>query len=174
MLSCPIVWRFMLFILISFRKDCGSFISVSFEFVRGELNDASSMFRVLFNGISLFWITTLSPCEKCQTYSLINFLKFLLRIPWPFLLGCHLSRKRSNLLFMFLWTINAKFSAVHFSCNSLLTFFPFSDSGSPRGIKDDIDTSVPLILYSSLNWWFHWLYLMDFGYFLNRLSQCAK
>ena len=54
MLSCQIMRWFMLLILISFRKDCGSFISVSFEFVRGELNDTSSMFRVLFNGISLF------------------------------------------------------------------------------------------------------------------------
>ena len=52
-LSCLIMRRFMLVILISFRKDCGSFISVSFEFVRGELNDTSSMFRVLFNGISI-------------------------------------------------------------------------------------------------------------------------
>ena len=54
MLSCPIMRRFMLFILISLRKDCGSFISVPFEFVRGELGDTSSMFRVVFNGISLF------------------------------------------------------------------------------------------------------------------------
>ena len=54
MLSCPIIRRFMLFILISLRKDCGSFISVPFEFVRGELGDTSSMFRVVFNGISLF------------------------------------------------------------------------------------------------------------------------
>ena len=54
MLSCPIMRRFMLFILISLRKDCGSFISVQFEFVRGELGDTSSMFRVVFNGISLF------------------------------------------------------------------------------------------------------------------------
>ena len=88
---------------------------------------------------------TLSPCEKRQTYSLINFLKFPLRIPWPFLLGCNLSEKRSNLLFMFLCTIKAKFSAVHFYSNSLLTFFSFSDSQTPLGIKDDIDTSVLLI-----------------------------
>ena len=54
MLSCPIMRRFMLFILISLRKDCGSFISVPFEFVRGELGDTSSKFRVVFNGISLF------------------------------------------------------------------------------------------------------------------------
>ena len=54
MLSCPIMRRFMLFILISLRKDCGSLISVPFEFVRGELGDTSSMFRVVFNGISLF------------------------------------------------------------------------------------------------------------------------
>ena len=54
MFSCPIMRRFMLFILISLRKDCGSFISVPFEFVRGELGDTSSMFRVVFNGISLF------------------------------------------------------------------------------------------------------------------------
>ena len=53
-LSCSIMRRFMLFILISLRKDCGSFISVPFEFVRGELGDTSSMFRVVFNGISLF------------------------------------------------------------------------------------------------------------------------
>ena len=39
MLSCPIMRRFMLFILISLRKDCGSFISVPVEFVRGELGD---------------------------------------------------------------------------------------------------------------------------------------
>ena len=49
MLSCPIMRRFM-----SLRKDCGSFISVPFEFVKGELGDTSSMFRVIFNGISLF------------------------------------------------------------------------------------------------------------------------
>ena len=54
MLSCPIMRRFMLFILISLRKDCGSFISVPFQFVRGELGDTSSKFRVVFNGISLF------------------------------------------------------------------------------------------------------------------------
>ena len=54
MLSCQIMRWFMLLILISFRKDCGSFISVSFEFVRGELNHTSSMFRVLFNGVLLF------------------------------------------------------------------------------------------------------------------------
>ena len=91
MLSCPVMRRFMLFILISFRKDCGSFISVSFEFLRGELDDTSSH----------FW----------------------LGIPWPFLLGCNLSGKRSNLLFMFLCNIKAKFSALYFSCNSSLTFF---------------------------------------------------
>ena len=106
MLSCPIIDG-----LISFTKDYGSFISVSFEFVRGELNDATSMFRVLFkgNGISLFGITTLSPCEKRQTYSSINFLNVPLRTPWHFLLGCNLSGKRSNLLLMFLCTIKAKF-----------------------------------------------------------------
>ena len=71
--------RFILFVLISFRKDCESFISVSFELVRGELDDTSSMFGVVFNGISLFLITTLSPFEKCQTYSIINFLKFPLK-----------------------------------------------------------------------------------------------
>ena len=54
MLSCPIMRRFELFILISLREDCGSFISVPFEFVRGELGDTSSMFRVVFNGISIF------------------------------------------------------------------------------------------------------------------------
>ena len=54
MLSCPIMRRFMLLILISLRKDCGSFISVLFEFVREEPGDTSSMFRVVFNGISLF------------------------------------------------------------------------------------------------------------------------
>ena len=54
MLSCSIMRWFMLFILISLRKDCGFFISVPFEFVRGELGDTSSMFRVVFNGISLF------------------------------------------------------------------------------------------------------------------------
>ena len=89
MLSCPILRRFILFIRISFRRDCGSFISVLFEYVRGELDGTSSMFRVVFNGILLFWITTLSPCEKRQTYSLINFLKFPLTIPRPFLLGCN-------------------------------------------------------------------------------------
>ena len=45
---------------------------------------------------------------------------------------------------MVLCNIKAKFSVVHFSYNSLLTFFPFSDRRSPRGINDDIDTSVPL------------------------------
>ena len=54
---------------------------VPFEF---ELDDAYSMFRVVVNGIRLFWITTLSPCEKHQKYSLTKFLKFPLRIPWPF------------------------------------------------------------------------------------------
>ena len=54
MLSCPIMKRFMLFILISFIKNYGSFILVSFEFVREELDDTSSMFRVAFNGILLF------------------------------------------------------------------------------------------------------------------------
>ena len=73
-----------------------------------------------------------------------KFSKFPLRIPWPFLLGCNLSRKRSNLLFMFLCTIKAKFRGVHFSSNSSLTFFPFSNSRSPWGIKDSIDTYVPL------------------------------
>ena len=87
----------------------------------------------------------LSPCENHQTYSLINFLKFSLRISWPFLLGCNLSGKRSNLLFMFSCNIKANFCAVHFSCNCLLTFFHFSDSRSPRGIKSDIGTSVPVI-----------------------------
>ena len=46
---------------------------------------------------------------------------------------------------MFLSNIKAKFSVVHFSGDSLLTFFPFSDCRSARGIKDEIDTSVPLI-----------------------------
>ena len=44
---------------------------------------------------------------------------------------------------MFLCDIKANFCEVHFSSNSLLTFLPFSDSRSPRGIKDNIDTSVP-------------------------------
>ena len=43
-LSYPILRRFMLFILISFRKDCGSFSSGPFAFVRGKLDDTSSMF----------------------------------------------------------------------------------------------------------------------------------
>ena len=86
----------------------------------------------------------ISPCEKYQSYSLINFLKFPLRVPWPYTLGCNLSEKRSNLLFMLLCNIKAKFSEVQFSGNTLLTFFPFSDSRSPRGIKDDIVTSVLL------------------------------
>ena len=46
--------RFVLFILISFRKDYGCFFSVPFEFERGELDDTSSMFRLVFNRISLF------------------------------------------------------------------------------------------------------------------------
>ena len=36
------------------QKKLQTFASVSFEFVRGELDDTSSMFRVVFNGISLF------------------------------------------------------------------------------------------------------------------------
>ena len=36
MLSCQIMRRFMLFTLISFGKDCESFSSVPFEFVRGN------------------------------------------------------------------------------------------------------------------------------------------
>ena len=40
-LSCPIMRRFMLFILKSFRKDCGSFSSLLFELIRRELNEAS-------------------------------------------------------------------------------------------------------------------------------------
>ena len=44
----------MYFILVSFRKDGGSFSQVPFEFVRGELDDTESMFRVVFNRISLF------------------------------------------------------------------------------------------------------------------------
>ena len=43
-LSYPIMRRFMLFMLISFRKDCGSFSSGPFAFVRGELDDTSCMF----------------------------------------------------------------------------------------------------------------------------------
>ena len=54
MSSCPIMRWFMLFILMSLRKDCGSFISVPFGFVRGELGDTSSLFGVAFNRISLF------------------------------------------------------------------------------------------------------------------------
>ena len=54
MLSCPVMRRFILFILISLRKDCGSFISVPFEFVKGEPGDTSSIVRVVLNGISLF------------------------------------------------------------------------------------------------------------------------
>ena len=46
--------QFMLFILIPFRKDCGCFFSVPCKFVRGEIDDASSMFEVVFNGISSF------------------------------------------------------------------------------------------------------------------------
>ena len=45
---------------------------------------------------------------------------------------------------MFLCNIKAKFFAVHLSCNSLLTFFPFSDSLYRQVIKNDIDTSVLL------------------------------
>ena len=54
MLSCPIMRQFMLTGLIYIRKDCRSFISVPFEFVRGELGDTSSLFRVVTNEISLF------------------------------------------------------------------------------------------------------------------------
>ena len=54
MLSFPIMTRFILFILISSRKDSGSFCSVQFEFVKDELDDAYYMFRAVFNGISLF------------------------------------------------------------------------------------------------------------------------
>ena len=39
---------------ISFKKDFGSFSSEPFEFLRGELDDTSSAFRVVFNGISLY------------------------------------------------------------------------------------------------------------------------
>ena len=123
MLSFPIMTRFILFILISSRKDSGSFCSVQFEFVKDELDDAYYMFRAVFNGISLFWITALSLWEKHQTYSLINFPKFLLGRPWSFLLRCNLSGKWSNSLLMILCNIKAKFFAVHFSCNSLLALF---------------------------------------------------
>ena len=106
-LSYPIMRRFMLFILISFRKDCGSFSSGPFAFVRGELDDTSCMFWVVLDTISLFWLTKLSLCEKNQT------------------LGYKLSVKRSNLIVMFLCNIKANLSVVHFSCISLLTFSSF-------------------------------------------------
>ena len=56
---------------------------------------------------------------------------------------------------MFLYNIKAKFYVAHVSFNSLLTFFPFSDSQSPQGTKDNIDTSVPLlfILFAKLMIW---------------------
>ena len=44
----------MFFTSISFKKDFGSFSSEPFAFIRGELDDTSSVFRVVFNGISLY------------------------------------------------------------------------------------------------------------------------
>ena len=53
-LSCPIIRQFVLFILRSFRKDCGSFSSLLFELIRGVLDEAFPVLRVAFNSILLF------------------------------------------------------------------------------------------------------------------------
>ena len=53
-LSCPIIRQFVLFILKSFRKDCGSFSSPLFQLIRRVLNEAFPVLRVAFNTILLF------------------------------------------------------------------------------------------------------------------------
>ena len=91
-LSCPIMRRFMLFILKSFRKDYGSF-SLLFELIRREIDEAFPVFRFAVNGILLFWVTISSPWGNHQTLqSLINLLKLPFKMPCPFLFGCNLSK----------------------------------------------------------------------------------
>ena len=148
-LSCPIMRRFMLFILISFRKDCGSFSSLLFEFIRRELGEAFPVvLRVAFNGILLFWVIISSPCQKhLNLQSLIILLKLPFKMPCPVLFVCNLTRNKSSLLFMLVCWIIAKFSAVHFPCRCMFIFFAFSDSLSPWDImRDETATSIPLVL----------------------------
>ena len=125
-LSCPIMRRFMLFIVKSFRKECGSFSSLLLELIRRELDEAFSVLQVAFNVMLLFWATIPSPCEKHQNLrSLINLLKLPFKMPCPFLFGCNLSENKSSLLFMLVCWIIAKFSAVDFSCRFMFTFSLF-------------------------------------------------
>ena len=46
--------RFMLFIVKSFRKECGSFSSLLLELIRRELDEAFSVLQVAFNVMLLF------------------------------------------------------------------------------------------------------------------------
>ena len=50
-LSCPIVRQFVLFILKSFRKECGFFSLLLFELIIRVLNEAFPVLRVAFNSI---------------------------------------------------------------------------------------------------------------------------
>ena len=50
-LSCPIIRQFVLFILKSLRKECGSFSLLLFELIIRVLNEAFPVLRVAFNSI---------------------------------------------------------------------------------------------------------------------------
>ena len=124
-LSCPIMRRFMLFIPKSFRKNCGLFSSLLFERIRKKLDEAFPILRVAFS-ILLYSVTISSPREKHQNLqSLINLPKLPFKFPSSFLFGCELSGNKSSLQFRLVCWIMAKFSAVHFSCRCMFTFFTF-------------------------------------------------
>ena len=59
--------------------------------------------------------------------------------------GCNLSGSKSSLLFLLVCWVIAKFSAVHFCCRCMFTFFAFSDNLSREGIREEIATSIPLV-----------------------------
>ena len=113
--SCPIMRRFMFFILKCSRKDCGSFSSLLLELIRRGIDKVFPVLRVAFNGILLFWVTISSPYEKHQNLQLlINLLKLPFKMPCPFLFGCNLLGNESSLLLMLVRWIIAKFSLVPF------------------------------------------------------------
>ena len=174
-LSWPLMRRFMLFIIKSFRRDCGSFSSLLFQIIiRTELDEEFPVLRVAFNGFLLFWVTISSPFEKHQNLqSLINLLKLLVKMPCPFLFGCNLSGNKFSLLFMLVCWIIAKFSAMHFSCRCMSTFFGFSDNLSARGTRDETATSITLVFKLFANCIISRA-ISDGILFLSRLFLCVK
>ena len=105
---------FVLFILLSFRKDCIFFLRVVWTCKK------RTRWYILFvmSWISFSWITILSPCEKTSNFVFVKKSFFGRK------LSANLYLNKFLLLpFILVCDIIAKFFAVHLSSKSMFTFY---------------------------------------------------